>query len=107
MSNNLLKQKSPEERLATKMFILDSYLFMIRNSLCLVTGFAVFIYYTLSISFYRGNVELVIYVVSSVVFIMMIIFAYMGYVEINLQKENITKLDTIFENVTLEDSVDE
>ena len=98
----MIKKKTPQERLEIKEFILDANLFLISNSLYVMTIISLFMYYIICILFYQGNVDLFLFLSSTSIFILMISFALMGCKSIHTQRKYISRLDTVFEDIEFE-----
>ena len=91
--------KTPQERLEIREFILDSNLHLISNGLYMVSLSSLLIYYTVLVSFCNGYLELYMFISTTVIFIFLSVFAYLGYKSIQTQKKYISRLDTVFENI--------
>ena len=90
--------KTPQERLEIKEFILDANLHLISNSLQIVSAIGFFFYFIVCIVFYQENIDSVLFLSSSFVFIVMLSVTTIGLRSIRIQKEYITRLDTVFED---------
>ena len=97
----MTKNKTPQERLEIKEFILDANLFLISNSLYAVTIISLFMYYIICILFYKDSVDLFLFLSSTSIFILMIFFALIGCKSIHTQKKYIRRLDTVFEDIEI------
>ena len=96
-----MKQKTPQERLEIKEFILDANLYLISNSLYTVTIISLFMYYIICILFHKGSVDLFLFLLSTSIFILMIFFALIGYKSIHTQRKYISQLDTVLEDTEI------
>jgi len=96
-----MKQKTPQERLEIKEFILDANLYLISNSLYTVTIISLFMYYIICILFHKGSVDLFLFLSSTSIFILMIFFALIGCKSIRTQRKYISQLDTVFEDTEI------
>lgn len=90
--------KTPQERLEIKEFILDANLHLISNSLQIVSTIALFFYFIVYIVFYQGNIDLLLFLSSSFVFVVMLSVVLLGFKSIRLQKEYISRLESVFED---------
>lgn len=90
--------KTPQERLEIKEFILDANLHLISNSLQIVSTIALFFYFMICIVFYQGNVDLVLFLLSSFVFVVMLSVVLLGFKSIRLQKVYISRLESVFKD---------
>jgi hypothetical protein len=90
--------KTPQERLEIKEFILDANLYLISNSLQIVSTIGFFFYFIIFTLLYQGSINLVLFLSSSFVFIVMLLVALLGFKSIRLQKEYISRLESVFED---------
>ena len=90
--------KTPQERLEIKEFILDANLHLISNSLQIVSGIGFFFYFIVFTLFYQENIDLVLFLSSSFVFVVMLSVVILGFKSIRLQKEYIGRLESVFED---------
>jgi hypothetical protein len=95
--------KTPQERLEIKEFILDANLHLISNSLQIISTIGLFLYFIVYIVYYQRSIDLVLFLSSSFVFIVMLSVTAMGLRSIRMQKEYISRLDTVFEDRELGD----
>lgn len=95
--------KTPQERLEIKEFILDANLHLISNSLQIISTIGLFLYFIVCIVYYQRSIDLVLFLSSSFVFIVMLSVTAMGLRSIRMQKEYISRLDTVFEDRELGD----
>lgn len=63
----------------------------------MVSCISVLLYYQVIALFHQDKVDLVWFAMTTVVFITMLMFSYMGFKSIRTQKEYISRLDTVFE----------
>jgi hypothetical protein len=89
--------KTTQERLEIKEFILDANLHLISNSLQIIATTGFFFYFIVFTLFYQGSIDLVLFLSSSFVFIVMLFIALLGFKSIRLQKEYISRLESVFE----------
>ena len=85
------------ERLEIKEFLLDANLFLISNAFYIVVLLSSFLYYTLYLYFLQGTIETFIFIATSILFAIMLLFAGITYRSILTQKRYIRQLETIFE----------
>lgn len=98
-----MHSKTPQERLEIREFILDANLHLISNSLQIISTIGLFFYFIICVVFYQGSIDLVLFVSSSFVFIVMLSVVVLGFKSVRLQKEYISRLETVFEDVELEE----
>ncbi len=94
----MINKKTPQERLEIKEFILDANLHLISNSLQVVSTIGFFFYFMICIVFYQKDLDLVLFLSSSFVFIVMLFVAILGFRSIRMQKKYISRLDTVFKD---------
>ena len=97
------RDKTPQERLEIREFILDANLHLIINSLYMVSIASLFIYHTVLISFFQTHLELYVFISTTVIFIFLSAFAYLGYKSVRTQKKYINRLDTVFDEIDISD----
>ncbi len=90
--------KTPQERLEIKEFILDANLHLISNSLQIISAIGFFFYFIVCTVFYQENIDLVLFLSSSFVFVVMLSVVILGFKSIKLQKEYISRLESVFED---------
>jgi len=94
----MTKKKTPQERLEIKEFILDANLYLISNSLQTVSTIGLFLYFMTCVVYYQGSIDLMLFLSSSFVFMVMLLVALLGFKSIRLQKEYISRLESVFED---------
>ncbi len=104
--------KTPMERLEIKEFVLDANLYLISNSLLIVVILGSFFYF-MNCLLYSDQLILDIgfnlFFISSVYFMMMIVFVVLGFMSIKQQQKYISRLDTVYidEDDSLKNSSDD
>lgn len=96
-------KRTPQERLEIKEFILDSNLFLISSSLSAISLIAINIYFIIFVLFDEGKIDLYRYISISIVFIMLLCFMVLAYRGVATQKKYISRLDTVFEDIEIEE----
>lgn len=96
-------EKTPQERLEIREFILDSNLFLITMSFHILNMIACFLYYEIGTLYFSGDTKLPVFVISTSLFIFMIIFSIHGYRGVKSQKKYISRLDSVFEDSFMEE----
>jgi|GEM_PF-2151335 len=90
-------KKTPQERLEIKEFILDANLYLISNIFYTVTLIVAFLYITIFISYSNNVFEIHTFIVISIIFIPLLLFALLGHRNIIKQKKYISRLESVFE----------
>ena len=89
--------KTPQERLEIKEFVLDSNLFLVANAFYMVCYSAGFLYFLISLSYFKGIVEFPLFLGGSVFFMCALFFSILGHRSIQRHKKYISRLDTVFD----------
>ena len=89
-----------QEKLEIKEFVLDSNLFLISSSFVMVLFFGAFLYYIVGVLYYFGKIDLLVFIVTSIVFLSFILFGVLGVLSIAKQKKYIERLSSLYEETT-------
>lgn len=92
-----MNQKTPQERLEIREFVLDSNLYLLANSFYMICYLVGFIYFLICLSYFKGVVELPLLMIGSVTFVCALMFAIVGHRSILKQRKYISRLDSVFE----------
>jgi len=89
----MANHKIEQEKLDIKKLVLESHLFGIKASFFAVNLFASSLYFILAMLFYKSQLELLLFLFATVIFILMLIFSIDTY--ISIQKKSISNLQTL------------
>jgi len=95
----MTKIRIDKEKLEIKEFILDSNLFLISSSFVMVLFFGIYLYGLIALFYYVGGIELFGFVIATVVFLVLLVFGYMGMRSIARQKQYIERLSSLYEEI--------
>jgi hypothetical protein len=75
--------KTPQERLEIREFILDANLYLISSSLSLVAMMSLFLYNIIFFLFYQGTIDLILFLTSTFIYLLLWVSA------VSIHKKNI------------------
>lgn len=87
--------KTEQEKLDIKKLVLESHLFGIKASFFAVNLFASSLYLILAMLFYKAQLELLLFLFATLIFILMLVFSIDTYRSMQMQKKSISNLQTL------------
>ncbi|NOQ32085.1 MAG: hypothetical protein GQ570_13290 [Helicobacteraceae bacterium] len=96
-NNEPQEKRTPQEKLDTQKFILDSSLFLIKAAFIMVSTISVMICYFVISYMYETNAHIVVILISAGIGCTLLVFIYLGFNGIKDHKKRIENLKLIRE----------